>query len=129
MKKVLPTLVAMAATATLAIAPSFVSSASAATTVKLTQCHKTSSSPSKIIISCADAHRWISNITWTGWGSASAHGKGTLHWDNCIPACVDGVYKTKPIMFTATMKKNNVYTELMGPAGSFGGKVTVWKLS
>ncbi len=128
MKKITTTIAVLSTSAALVAAPALAVTASAAPVTKLIQCNASSVAPKKIIIACADANRWISKISWTAWGSAVAHGSGTLNWNNCTPTCVAGTYRSKPITFTALAKKNNVYTELRGPKGSFGDNSTIWSL-
>ena len=62
------------------------------------------------VVSCADAMRteptsieisadgsgYVSGITWSDWGAASANGTGTLNVDNCVPNCAQGTFTGYP---------------------------------
>jgi hypothetical protein len=41
-----------------------------------------------------DNHDWISGLHWSLTGPASAHGTGTLHYDQCKPSCALGKFAT-----------------------------------
>jgi hypothetical protein len=45
--------------------------------------------PSNIDVS-ADGSGFVAGLTWTGWGSATAQGSGTLNINNCNPNCAQG---------------------------------------
>lgn len=42
------------------------------------------------ILNSVDAAAYIKNLTWIGWGTATATGKGILVGDNCDPDCAYG---------------------------------------
>jgi hypothetical protein len=46
--------------------------------------------------STADGSRTVSGISWSGWGSATATGTGTMGVDNCDPTCANGTYSYYP---------------------------------
>jgi|APCry1669192319_1035405.scaffolds.fasta_scaffold09298_1 hypothetical protein len=106
-------------------------SATAAPTYIAT-CLTQSVKPTEVVIACADANRYVSHITWTNWGSATAHGKGTLAWNTCTPNCAAGKFVTRSISFSATGRKlvkgKETYTTLVGPKGSWGTTGTTWSL-
>jgi len=107
---------------------------SAATThVTISDCGIAKVAPSSLIISCADANRSITNITWHHWGSTVATGTGTLHWNTCTPTCVAGTWRQSPLSFRATNRVTHgattMYTALSGPRGSFGTSGTTWTLA
>jgi hypothetical protein len=53
-------------------------------------CHgELKTEPSEIILS-GDGTAFVTGLTWTGWGLASATGQGTLKLDNCNPNCAQG---------------------------------------
>jgi hypothetical protein len=45
--------------------------------------------PSDITVA-ADGATFLKNLTWSGWGTATAMGTGILEGDNCIPNCAEG---------------------------------------
>jgi serine/threonine protein kinase len=47
------------------------------------------SEPSQITVS-EDGSAYIKDLTWSGWGTATATGTGTLEADNCNPDCAQG---------------------------------------
>jgi len=117
----------------LAAAPTLmVSAAPKVNPTVLSNCGTAVTSPSSITISCADANRYLSNITWTNWGKPVATGTGTLHWNTCTPTCAAGTFLHKSISFRATTKKvlhgKSTYTVLVGPAGDWGTSGTSWTL-
>ena len=134
MKTTLRTLAAIFAVAgTLIVAPALmVSAAPKVTPTVLSNCGAAVSLPSAITISCADAHRYISGITWTNWGKIIATGTGTLNWNTCTPSCAAGTFEQKKIVFHAKARyqgtKLNYYRVLIGPRGAWGQKSTTWVL-
>jgi serine/threonine-protein kinase len=56
--------------------------------------------PARIFTS-ADGSGYLKNLTWSGWGSATAQGTGTLEVDDCSPDCADGTFTGYPA--TATL--------------------------
>jgi hypothetical protein len=109
------------------------SAASAATPVRMSDCGTLKIAPKSIVISCADANRSISGISWTNWGAATAVGKGILTWNTCTPTCVSGTFRHVSLTFRAlrrvTSSTTTYYAELSGPSGSFGTKGTTWTLA
>ncbi len=47
--------------------------------------------PTQITVS-ADGSAYVKNLTWSGWGSATATGTGTLELDDCNPNCAQGTF-------------------------------------
>lgn len=45
--------------------------------------------PATILLS-GDSSVFVRGLTWTGWGSATAQGTGTMERDNCTPSCAQG---------------------------------------
>jgi hypothetical protein len=43
-----------------------------------------------IIVACADAGFYISDLRWRWWTDRSAYGVGVVHENDCVPACFDG---------------------------------------
>ena len=52
------------------------------------------------IVTSADGSQYLTGLTWSGWGNAKAHGKGTLKVDNCVPNCAGGEYAGYPATVT-----------------------------
>lgn len=48
----------------------------------------------------ADGNRTVHGITWSGWGSATATGTGTMGVNNCDPNCANGTYAYYPATVT-----------------------------
>ena len=55
-----------------------------------------------IITSSADGAVYIKDLTWTGWGTATAKGTGTMEADNCKPNCAEGHDTAYPATVTVT---------------------------
>ncbi len=45
--------------------------------------------PASIVLA-ADGSTFVRDLTWTGWGSATARGTGTMERDDCTPSCAQG---------------------------------------
>jgi hypothetical protein len=88
--------------------------------------------PTSIVLTCADSNRYIQDIKWRSWTSTSADATGTLHWNDCTPACFDGKWHSARIHFIArkpaTLSTHRIFTELYGPAGAWGTGSRVWEL-
>ncbi len=52
------------------------------------------------IVNSADGSGYVKNLTWSGWGSATARGSGILEIDNCEPDCASGTYSGYPATVT-----------------------------
>ena len=123
----------LALVSTLSVAPTLlVSAAPKVTPTVLSNCGASVSSQTVITISCADANRYISDITWANWGKSVATATGTLDWNTCTPSCAAGTFKQKKIVFHAEGRnvgaKLNYYRVLVGPSGAWGQKSTTWVL-
>ena len=55
-----------------------------------------------LIVTTADGAAAVKNLTWTGWGTATAIGTGTMESDNCKPSCADGHDTAYPATITLT---------------------------
>jgi hypothetical protein len=63
--------------------------------------------PATIVIG-ADGNGAITGlIRWQGWGDASARATGTLHQNNCVPSCAQGLIRKSPV--TVTLYERGVY--------------------
>lgn len=101
---------------------------------RLYNCSTPVTTPKQIVINCADANRYVAGLHWQHWGAQSATATGRLYWNNCQPNCAAGHEESRAITFTANgrrlVKGKNVflYTNLHGPAGSWGTAGTNWSL-
>ena len=90
--------------------------ASPSSTTYLYNCSTRSQRPHEIILTCADANTYVTNIRWSHWSQASANARGTLHWNTCTPTCVAGTRRSTTINFVATHRRKVkgvwLYTEL-----------------
>lgn len=84
--------------------------------------------PAQIIVS-GDGSAFVSGITWSGWGSATVTGTGTLKLDNCNPNCAQGSLTGYPA--TVTLSAPTAYgggrrgyadMKVRAPSSPFGTK-------
>jgi hypothetical protein len=67
-----------------------------------------SSNPSQMktepaqIVTTGDGSGYLKSLTWSGWGTATAQGTGTLEVDNCTPNCAQGTFTGYPATVTLT---------------------------
>ncbi|KJY41868.1 hypothetical protein VR41_10395 [Streptomyces sp. NRRL B-1568] len=73
------------------------------------------SEPTTLLLACGDAGRMLQNLTWTGWGGATATAQGTVWEKLCVPNCVTGRRASSPATVTVS--------------GLVGGRYTVMELS
>lgn len=57
--------------------------------------------PHSLLMS-ADGSLYAKDITWVGWGTATATGRGTAEENNCQPYCAAGTYSPHPVTITLT---------------------------
>jgi len=50
----------------------------------------------------ADGSGFVAGITWSGWGTATARGSGTLNVNDCTPNCAQGTLTGYPATITLT---------------------------
>jgi hypothetical protein len=65
-------------------------SASATSTLKITNCTKASSRPKTLTLTCADANTVLTGLRWSSFGGVSALATGTLETNTCTPNCANG---------------------------------------
>jgi hypothetical protein len=58
--------------------------------------------PETIVLACGDGNESVSGITWTGWGSTFAAGRGTISIDDCTPNCAAGHDHSYPVVVLVT---------------------------
>ena len=115
-----------------AFAPATTSAGASTTPTSLYNCNQLAVRPKTLVLTCADSNRYMRNIIWSTWTPSSARATGTLTWNDCTPSCVSGHWHTQHISFLArypkTLKGRRLFTQLFGPAGSWGGTTRVWTL-
>jgi len=52
------------------------------------------------ITASGDGSAYVKNLTWSGWGSATVTGTGTLELDDCNPSCAQGTFTGYPATVT-----------------------------
>jgi hypothetical protein len=57
--------------------------------------------PASLLMS-GDGSLYAQHITWSGWGTATATGRGTAEANNCQPDCAGGTYSAHPVTITLT---------------------------
>lgn len=68
------------------------------------------SAPSEIILTCADAGIGVKNLTWSGWGHATATASGNAWQNNCNPDCAQGTYVYTAATVTVSALSGGRYT-------------------
>ena len=109
MNKTLRTsVIALAGASLVSVATPFLASATtarASATTYLYNCSTRTQRPHEIVLTCADANTYVTDITWSHWTSANAHAQGVLHWNTCTPTCVAGTNTSRAITFIATHRR------------------------
>jgi hypothetical protein len=80
--------------------------ASAASTVKITNCVKASSAPKTLTLACGDGNTVLSGLRWSSFGGASASARGTLKMNTCEPNCAAGKVVSYPVAVQASDQRN-----------------------
>jgi hypothetical protein len=76
--------------------------ASAASTVKITNCVKASAHPKSLTLACGDGNTVLSGLRWSSFGGPSAQARGTLETNTCEPNCAAGKVVRYPVAVSAT---------------------------
>jgi hypothetical protein len=58
--------------------------------------------PTEIVLACGDGNESIDGLTWVGWGSRFAAGRGTISINDCSPSCVAGHDHSYPVVVLTT---------------------------
>jgi hypothetical protein len=112
-------------------------SATATSTIKITNCTKASSRPKALTLTCADANTVLSGLRWSSFGSASALATGTLQTNTCTPDCARGKFVRYPVAVKASDPRtckaglrvyNKVTLRFTGRAPSSAGSLKHWTL-
>lgn len=68
----------------------------------------------KSVYMSGDGSLYADHVTWAGWGTAIATGRGTAEANNCEPDCAQGTYSAHPVTITLTKPEpwhgDEVYT-------------------
>ncbi len=76
-------------------------SASATSTIKITNCTSASSRPKTVTLTCADANTVLTGLRWSSFGGTSALATGTLETNTCTPNCASGKLVRYPVAVRA----------------------------
>ncbi len=76
-------------------------SASASSTIKITNCTNASSRPKTLTLTCGDGNTVLSGLRWSSFGGASALATGTLETNTCTPNCAGGKVVRYPVAVRA----------------------------
>ncbi len=76
-------------------------SASATSTIKITNCTSASSRPKMVTLTCGDGNTALSGLRWSSFGGASALATGTLETNTCTPNCASGKVVRYPVVVRA----------------------------
>jgi hypothetical protein len=88
------------------IAAFSMSSAFAASPVKITNCVKTASRPKLLTLTCGDGNTVLKGLSWSSFGGATAQAKGTFVTNTCDPNCAEGKDVSYPVTVKASGAKN-----------------------
>jgi hypothetical protein len=80
----------------------FMASASAAPTVKITNCLKASVRPRTLTLACGDGNAVLKELRWSSFGGATARARGELAVNRCVPNCAAGRTVNYPVSVKAT---------------------------
>ena len=106
--------------------------ASTQPTTKVYDCSRPLAHPREIVLTCADANRSLTSISWTHWGAPSAQGRAILEWNTCTPSCAAGHLERRAVSFSATglitRGGQRLYTRLVGPTWAWQNGTTHFSL-
>jgi hypothetical protein len=74
----------------------------AASPVKITNCYRATTRPKTVTLTCGDGNTYLTGLSWSSFGGASAKAKGSLAADTCSPNCAQGNTVRFPVVVTAT---------------------------
>jgi hypothetical protein len=69
--------------------------------------YRLSAQPTSITLACADDGLGVENMSWTGWASSAATGRGTFWEKLCVPSCATGKIGTYPVAVTLSAGKTS----------------------
>ena len=131
-----PHLIARAVLTAALVIAAFAMSASAASSLKITNCNKTASKPKTLTLTCGDGNTYLKGLSWSSFGGSTAKAKGTFVIDLCEPNCAEGKNASYPASVTATSSKKckggSVYKKLTltftGHKPKSSNRLTSWTL-
>jgi hypothetical protein len=112
-------------------------SASASSTIKITNCTSASSRPKTLTLTCGDANTVLTGLRWSSFGGASALATGTLETNTCTPNCANGKFVRYSVAVRANDPRtckaglrvyNKVALRFAGRAPSSAGSLKHWTL-
>jgi hypothetical protein len=59
-------------------------------------------SPAELTLACGDGNYGLTEMRWTGWGTATATGTGSARASDCTPYCAAGHFHTYRVTATAS---------------------------
>lgn len=75
------------------------------------------SQPKTYILTCGDGGVVLNQLTWSGWGTASATATGVQTQNNCVPSCAAGSPLSTKATATLSGLSAGHYTKLHVVAG------------
>jgi hypothetical protein len=111
--------------------------ASAAPSVKITNCISASSRPKSLTLACGDGNTVLSKLRWSAFGGTSAQASGTLEINTCSPNCAGGKVVRYPVAVKAgSIRKckaglrvyNKLTLQFTGRAPSSASSLKRWTL-
>ena len=66
--------------------------------------------PSVIVLACADGGLGLRNLSWSGWGQATAQASGDAWQNTCTPNCAQGTLVYTPATVTVSALSGGRYT-------------------
>lgn len=68
--------------------------------------------PAQLMAACADANAYLTSLHWMDWGNTTAYATGIGRWNDCVPNCAGGHWRSEPIEAWAWDIKHGLYTRL-----------------
>jgi hypothetical protein len=59
--------------------------------------------PTSIVLTCADANEYVTDVRWSSWTATGAAGTGIAHYNDCKPYCAAGHFRAAAA--TVTLSK------------------------
>jgi hypothetical protein len=69
-------------------------------------CNREQYKPRQIVLACGDGVTLLRKLSWSGWSSSKASGKGQYAFDDCQPDCAAGHFHSYPVKVTMTKPKH-----------------------
>ena len=65
-------------------------------------CRTSAERPERVVLACGDGNFWADDLSWSGWGEASAEATGMAAANTCEPSCAEGAFRFYPVRLTAS---------------------------